>query len=302
MADKKKSPKEIAPAEMLDYTSKAVQGCAIVVRAYEKDFDGTPDLRRLVQVQEDIRIQETDPATGKPVQKDIPAGGYIDTTDPTDMRGVTQEALAEDYGIADRYVVGQGGRGTRVLNYVAGDEAVFGGEKCTVLSSASVEANVLFNENDSCGEVVPLEDASVRYRRPDGTTDVFRISTLDNIVASHGDLSDTRFWADLSGGKHIPTPDESRAENDFKARMMDEMLRSQYAANHVFPELGETKESVLKAQLESRNPYLEAQAERIGRESRQSGRSAKAQEMFAIRDREAAGSTAAPEAGRDVTD
>lgn len=46
----------------------------------------------------------------------------------------------------------------------------------------------LFNENDSCGECVPLSGADIDYVLPDGTRGTYRFAAYENIFLSHDDI------------------------------------------------------------------------------------------------------------------
>lgn len=66
--------------------------------------------------------------------------------------------------------------------------AVFG--NATVLTGASVRAEQLFNENDTVGEVRPLEDGRA-WLLEDGTIRCLEIRTGENLVLGHEEMSDT---------------------------------------------------------------------------------------------------------------
>lgn len=245
--------KVVEPEQMLDYLDKAVRDGAVVSRAYDPSKargSGEADLRRMVRISDDIAILEPTGKDGALEVRNLTAGDLIDTTDPTAMRGVGFDEFDKDYEIADRYVMFQNGRNTRYLNFEPGRTA-FGAGEMTVASRRSLPVNVLFNENDTVGEVVPLEDVTVPCTKPDGRPGTVHINCLDNFVAGHEDLSPRR--GDLDPGQ----------ENMFKARMTDEMIRADYKAYPVYEELGETRAGILKARL-AENPYLDAEAKRIG--------------------------------------
>lgn len=249
--------KVVEPGQLLDYLDKAVKDGAVISRAYDPDKareSGEADLRRMVRISEDIAILEPTGKDGALEARNLTAGDLIDTTDPTDMRGVGFNEFDKNYETADRYVMFQNGRNTRYLNFEPG-QAAFGAGEMVVTGRRSLPVNVLFNENDTVGEVVPLEDITVPCQKPDGRPGSVHINCLDNFVAGHEDLSLRR--GDLDPGQ----------ENMFKARMTDEMIRADYKAYPVYKELGEDMASVLKAKL-SENPYLEAEAKRIGQAER----------------------------------
>lgn len=63
----------------------------------------------------------------------------------------------------------------------------FAGEGAVAAEDAMLPVRVLFNENDSCGEAVPLADLSVAYSRG-GKPGSFLFEKGENIVLGHGDL------------------------------------------------------------------------------------------------------------------
>lgn len=74
-------------------------------------------------------------------------------------------------------------------NVKAGTETTLFGHSGTALNDISVPVEVLFNENDSCGEVVPIEDATLDIQAADGTVHSVRIEKGENFVLGHEDIS-----------------------------------------------------------------------------------------------------------------
>lgn len=181
----------VAPEMMLDYVNDAVQNGAVVALAAAGKY-GKPDFHRLVQLQEDACITEK-LAPGVSIPSDLKAGDWIDTTDPTDMGGVRDDVFRENFQVFDRYVVGQRGANTRYLNFAEGSIIRDGdtGANGVVRDTTVLPVNVLFNENDSVGEVVPLEDVHVPFTRDDGSAGMWSVQCKENFIASHADLSET---------------------------------------------------------------------------------------------------------------
>jgi len=57
------------------------------------------------------------------------------------------------------------------------------------MENMSVPVDVLFNENDTCGEVVPLVDALVPFMSADGVAGAYEFTKGENVVLGHGDIS-----------------------------------------------------------------------------------------------------------------
>lgn len=245
-------PRILGPDQMLDYVNDAVRNGAVVALA-SADKYGKPDFRRLVQLQEDVGITER-LAPGVSIPSDLKAGDWIDTTDPTDMGGVRDDMFQENFQVFDRYVVGQRGDNTRYINFKQGDiiKDSSTGANGKVRDTVVLPVNVLFNENDSAGEVVPLEDIHVPFTRDDGSVGDWSVQCKENFIAGHEDLSETDLpregrqallylgrsvqedrWAAASAGKDA-VPGSARAEklkealaagNTYLDRLGDEIAK-----------------------------------------------------------------------------
>lgn len=189
-ADPSGRPRILDPDQMLDYVNDAVRNGAVVALASAGKY-GKPDFHRLVQLQEDVGITEQ-LAPGVPIPSDLKAGDWIDTTDPTDMGGVRNDVFQENFQVFDRYVVGQRGGNTRYINFKQGDIIKDGstGANGKVRDTVVLPVNVLFNENDSAGEVVPLEDIHVPFTRDDGSVGDWSVQCKENFIVGHEDLSE----------------------------------------------------------------------------------------------------------------
>ena len=234
--------------QLLDYMDQAVRSGAVVSRAYQH-LDDPGDLRRLVQLPENITVISNDP-DGRQQCTRWMAGDQFDTTDPTDMRGVPAGTFDQDYHILDRYVLGQEDERTRYLNFVPGD--------CLTDPDSNVPGKVselrvlpvsmLFFDQDEAGEVAPLEDVVVSYIRDDGVKSEMRIRCLDNFTVNRDALSEMPAEQPASGLQFLI---RQGREQDEKARGCWRLGSS----DEIVTDL--TREKLLKAKLAEGNSWYE---------------------------------------------
>lgn len=79
---------------------------------------------------------------------------------------------------------------TFYYNIQKGDGFPFGDAGAVASQDVSLPIRVLFNENDSCGECVPLTSMEVGYTAADGSARTYRFEKDDNIILGHGDISE----------------------------------------------------------------------------------------------------------------
>lgn len=78
---------------------------------------------------------------------------------------------------------------TYYVNIQAGKPVGFIPDAAKALETVSVPVEVLFNENDTCGEVVPMADAAVKFLDRDGKEREFRFEKHENVILGHEDIS-----------------------------------------------------------------------------------------------------------------
>lgn len=77
------------------------------------------------------------------------------------------------------------------FNIKAHSDTSFNGKAGLALNDLSLPVDVLFNENSSCGEAVPLMDAKLYIQTPEGNVDSIEFKKGGNIILGHEDISDS---------------------------------------------------------------------------------------------------------------
>lgn len=77
------------------------------------------------------------------------------------------------------------------VNVQAGQPVGFIPGAVKALETLSVPVEVLFNENDTCGEVVPMADATVKFLDGRGNEQEYRFEKHENVILGHEDISET---------------------------------------------------------------------------------------------------------------
>lgn len=72
---------------------------------------------------------------------------------------------------------------------IAGQKVQLFGNIGTALNSICVPIEVLFNENDTCGEVMPLENATLNIKTKDDTVVNAQITKGENFILNHEDIT-----------------------------------------------------------------------------------------------------------------
>lgn len=118
------------------------------------------------------------------------ATGYLDVTDLEAPKGISGPDFDAGYDVTGREIACPGAK-TMVLRFEKGKENNILGGTSTPLHDVDVPVAMLFNENSSGGEVMPLKDAQVQYiSKKDNAVAVYDYQAGENVFAAMADLTD----------------------------------------------------------------------------------------------------------------
>lgn len=145
---------------------------------------GGGDARRFVGLDQDIAYRSGDHL------ETVGATGFLDVTDPASTSVVSGPDFNAGYDVTGRETTCPGAR-TMVLRFEKGKENEILGGRVTPLHDVDVPVAVLFNENSSAGEVMPLKDVQVHYiSGKTGEAASYDYRAGENVAASMADLTD----------------------------------------------------------------------------------------------------------------
>lgn len=143
--------------------------------------DGAPD-RHMIQVDRDVAVLGRKDEHGRHCPVQLPKGSWLDMTDPDHPYGYTcHEAESMFYETVPRYCQ-PAGIEPRFVNCEKGQPTPWG----IAAEDACIPVAVLFNENDTTGELMPMQTTRVWNGEPGGVL----VECGENFIAGHDDVFD----------------------------------------------------------------------------------------------------------------